>query len=197
MDGRNAQRVAIKFCFKAYASFINLLRSDSRHVDRDTVLLVFVHKQSLTFSPQKYIASLFQTFAVFWNLYSFFLGGGGNSPASEFYVPTFRKTLSVPEDENDSVPKLRHINSDAGESDQKKGYKISTHLRKEANHTIIVMNCHHSLQHVSSTTTFTYRHCFAGRVLLTSTAYTLHQSYNYAHVLLHYSFVPQGNRFMH
>jgi hypothetical protein len=32
----------------------------------------------------------FQTFAVFWKFY-FFLGGG-DSPASEFYVPTFRNT---------------------------------------------------------------------------------------------------------
>jgi hypothetical protein len=41
-------------------------------------------------------------------LYSFFWGGGGDSPASEFYVSTFRKTLSVPssyEDGTDSVIK--------------------------------------------------------------------------------------------
>ena len=37
--------------------------------------------------------SWFQTFAVFWMLYSFFLG---DSPASEFYFPTFRNTLRLP-----------------------------------------------------------------------------------------------------
>jgi len=41
--------------------------------------------------------------------------------------------------------------------------------------------------------------CWGGGVVLKLiyAAYILQQSYNYAHVLLHYSFVSQGNRFMH
>jgi len=37
--------------------------------------------------------SWFETFAMFWIFFYFLLG---NSPASEFYMPTFRNTLSVP-----------------------------------------------------------------------------------------------------
>ena len=35
----------------------------------------------------------FQTFVVLLMLYSFFLGGGDDTSASEFYMPTFRNTL--------------------------------------------------------------------------------------------------------
>jgi len=52
----------------------------------------------------------------------------GESPAAEFYVPTFQNTLfqlhrSCERLMNmDSVPKRRHINSDIGESPKGKKY---------------------------------------------------------------------------
>jgi hypothetical protein len=100
----------------------------------------------------------------------------GDSPASEFYVPTFRNIPSVPEDRTVSVPKRRHLKFRRRLITQKKRYKTSTHLRKEANQTIIVMNCHYSLPHVSSTTTFTYRHCFAGGFSLNLSLQLTHYS---------------------
>ena len=55
----------------------------------------------------------------------------GNSPASEFYMPTFRNNLSVPssylpayEDGTDSVPKRWHITFRSRGITQKKAYNI-------------------------------------------------------------------------
>ena len=47
-----------------------------------------------------------------------------NSPASEFYMPTFRNTLSVPSDGRQSVPKRRHIKFRRRGITQKKTYNI-------------------------------------------------------------------------
>ena len=163
----------------AYASFINLLRSNSRHThtDRQTDRQTDTQSSSFSYtsshwnlSPQKYIDSLLQTFAVFWKLYSFFwvIPRRLNFMCRHLETHCQFQTMKL------SVSKRRHIQFRGRGITQKKGYKISTHLlRKEANQTIVVMNCHYSLPHVSSTT-FTYRHCFAGRFLLklTSAAYT-------------------------
>jgi hypothetical protein len=47
----------------------------------------------------------------------------GNSPASEFYMPTFRNTLSILSSQAGSYT-YPPVNSDAGEITQKKAYKI-------------------------------------------------------------------------
>jgi hypothetical protein len=48
-----------------------------------------------------------------------------NFPASKFYMPTFRNTLSIPADGPDSVPKCRHIKFRRRGITQKKTYNTS------------------------------------------------------------------------
>jgi hypothetical protein len=59
----------------------------------------------------------------------------GDSPASEFYVPTFRNTLAVPSSQvtrprpmkkEQNVPKRLHITLDAGESPKRKNTTFTT-----------------------------------------------------------------------
>ena len=69
-----------------------------RQTDRHTILLVFVHKQSLKFIPTKIYRLFIPNFRRVLKIVFFLLG---YSPASEFYVPTFRNTLSVPDDETE------------------------------------------------------------------------------------------------
>src|SRR5215475_2760653 len=54
---------------------------------------------------------------IFWYFVCFLLG---NSPASEFYVPTFRNTLSVP---SSSYPSMK---MEQTESSETSAYKIQT-----------------------------------------------------------------------
>ena len=73
----------------------------------------------------------------------------GNSPASEFYMPTFRNTLSVPsswamsaastayEDGTDSVPKPRHIKFRRQGITQKKEYNINLLWYSRKGHEIL------------------------------------------------------------
>jgi hypothetical protein len=75
----------------------------------------------------------------------------GNSPASEVYVPTFRNTRSVPSSPagthaerpvklEQSVPKRRHINSDAGELPKRKHTTFRTWRKFEIKQNAHLLN---------------------------------------------------------